>query len=52
MTVIHSTCRCHSGGVVDEAEGGGASNDEVKEEYETRSERNTDRSAGRRSVSY
>ena len=48
--VIHSTWRCHSGGVVDVALGGGASNALRKEEYVTSMDFRIFRSAGRRSV--
>jgi hypothetical protein len=48
--VIHSTWRCHSGGVVDVVLGGGASSALRKEEYVTSMDFRMYRSAGRRSV--
>ncbi len=48
--VIHSTWRCHSGGVADVALGGGASSALRKEEYVTSMDFRIYRSAGRRSV--
>ena len=48
-TVIHSTCRCHSGGTVVWGGGGGARMAPVRLEYVTRRERRIDDSAGRRS---
>ncbi len=48
--VIHSTWRCHSGGVVDVALGGGASSALRKDEYVTSIDFRIYRRAGRRSV--
>lgn len=48
-TVIHSTCRCHSGGTVENGGGGGARMAPVRLEYVTKRERRIDNSAGRRS---
>ena len=48
-TVIHSTCRCHSGGTAVCGGGGGARMALVRLEYVTRREWRIDDSAGRRS---
>jgi len=48
-TVIHSVYLCQSGGAVEVAGGGGARREDVKDAKVTRSDRRTERRAGRRS---
>lgn len=50
-TVIHSTCRCQSGVIVEVMLGGGASRDAVNLEYDSRIEFRMESKAGRRSYS-